>query len=176
MTSPVSAASSKVDLTGTGSADRTDQMDKDTFLKLLVAQMKYQDPSNPASSSELMSQTAVFSQVEALQGIATQNTSMLALQRAMSAGSLVGQTVSYTDSSGATQTGLVSAVTIATDTTGSMATVNGTSVEVGRITKVSVPGTTAAATTAAAAASSTAKAGTPADSAGTAATTGAPTT
>ena len=32
--------------------------DKDTFLKLLVAQLKYQDPSNPADSTQFLAQTA----------------------------------------------------------------------------------------------------------------------
>ena len=36
----------------------TDAMGSDTFLKLLVAQMKYQDPSKPADSTEMMAQTA----------------------------------------------------------------------------------------------------------------------
>jgi len=88
--------------------------------------------ANPASSSELMAQTATFSQVEQLQNIATQNTSLLALQRSLSAGALVGQTVSYTDSTGVPQVGVVSSVTIATDTDPSMATVNGVQVDVGR--------------------------------------------
>ena len=60
-------------------------MDKDTFLKLLVAQMKYQDPGNPADTNQLMAQTATFSQVEKLEELAKQNASMLALQRSSSA-------------------------------------------------------------------------------------------
>ncbi|SDX87667.1 flagellar basal-body rod modification protein FlgD [Modestobacter sp. DSM 44400] len=116
--------------------DRSDQMDKDTFLKLLVAQMKYQDPSNPASSSELMAQTATFSQVEQLQQIATQNAAMLAMQRATSAGTLVGQSVSYTAEDGTTATGKVSSVVIATDTSEAKAMVGGVAVPLGRITEV----------------------------------------
>jgi flagellar basal-body rod modification protein FlgD len=127
--------------TATTSVSRNDQMDKDTFLKLLVAQMKYQDPSNPASSSDLMAQTATFSQVEQLQQIATQNTAMLALQRATSAGSLVGQTVTYTAEDGTATTGKVGSVVIATDTSEATATVNGVAVPMGRITQVSAPST-----------------------------------
>ena len=52
-------------------------MGSDTFLKLLVAQMKYQDPSNPMSSSELMAQTATLTQTQALQTIADQNKQLL---------------------------------------------------------------------------------------------------
>ena len=98
--------------------ERKDQgSQKDMFLKLLVAQMKYQDPSNPASSSELMAQNATFTQVEKLEEIAKQNASLLALQRSSSAGALVGRTVSYTDETGAKQTGLVTSVRLGTDTT-----------------------------------------------------------
>lgn len=45
-------------------------MDKDTFLQLLVAQMKYQDPLQPTSNTEYISQYATFSQVEQMQNMA----------------------------------------------------------------------------------------------------------
>src|ERR687890_1438602 len=102
----------------TTTVERKDQgSQKDMFLKLLVAQMKYQDPSNPASSSEFMAQTATFTQVEKLEEIAAQNASMLALQRSSSAGALVGRTVTYTDETGAKQSGLVTSVRLGTDST-----------------------------------------------------------
>ncbi len=132
-------------VTGTGipftpatpTVERNDQLGKDTFLKLLVAQMKYQDPSNPADTNQLMAQTATFSQVEKLEEIAKQNASMLALQRSSSAGAMVGQTVTYTDENGATKTGRVSAVRLGTDKTEATAVVGGVPVAMGRITEVS---------------------------------------
>ena len=45
-------------------------MDKDAFLELLVAQMKYQDPLEPTSNTEFISQYAQFSQVEQMQNMA----------------------------------------------------------------------------------------------------------
>jgi flagellar basal-body rod modification protein FlgD len=111
-------------------------MDKDTFLKLLVAQMKYQDPEKPTDSSAFITQTAAYSQVEALQNISDQNTSMLAMQRATSAGALVGKSVSYTATDGTTTTGTVSSVRIATASTEAQATVNGVAVPVGRLTTI----------------------------------------
>lgn len=43
--------------------------DKDTFLKLLVAQMKNQDPLQPQDSAQFMAQLAQFSSLEQLTGI-----------------------------------------------------------------------------------------------------------
>lgn len=61
-------------------------MDKDAFLQLLVAQMRYQDPLQPTSNTEFVTQYAQFSQVEQIQNMAA--TSELAR-----ASSLVGQEV-----------------------------------------------------------------------------------
>ena len=39
------------------------EMDKDAFLQLLVAQMKYQDPLEPTSNTEYVSKYATFSEL-----------------------------------------------------------------------------------------------------------------
>ncbi|MCR4787348.1 MAG: flagellar hook capping protein [Lachnospiraceae bacterium] len=44
--------------------------DKDAFLQLLVAQMKYQDPLEPTDNSQYITQYATFSQVEQIQNMA----------------------------------------------------------------------------------------------------------
>lgn len=46
-------------------------MDKEAFLQLLVAQMQYQDPLEPTSNTEFISQYAQFSQVEQMQNMAS---------------------------------------------------------------------------------------------------------
>lgn len=76
----------------------TSGMDKDAFLQLLVAQMKYQDPMEPTSNTEYIAQYAQFSQVEQIQNMAA----TMELQRASS---LVGQEVyvKTTSSSGDTK-------------------------------------------------------------------------
>lgn len=73
-------------------------MDKDSFLQLLVAQMQYQDPLEPTSNTEFISQYAQFSQVEQMQNLAV----TADLQRASS---LVGKQVyaKTTNSSGETK-------------------------------------------------------------------------
>lgn len=44
-------------------------LDKDSFLQLLVAQMQYQDPLEPASSTEYMSQLAQFTSLEEMENL-----------------------------------------------------------------------------------------------------------
>lgn len=44
-------------------------LDKDAFLQLLVAQMKYQDPLEPTSNTEYISQYATFSELEQMQNM-----------------------------------------------------------------------------------------------------------
>jgi len=147
MTTPVGGMAGAATATATTQVDRNDQMGKDTFLKLLVAQMRYQDPSQPVDSSQMMAQTATFTQVEKLEEIAQQNASLLALQRSSSAGALVGRTVTYTDDSGASQTGVVTSVRLATDNSEAQAMIGGRAVAMGRITEVAASATPASATT-----------------------------
>lgn len=45
-------------------------LDKNAFLQLLVAQMKYQDPLEPTSNTEYISQLATFSELEEMQNMA----------------------------------------------------------------------------------------------------------
>lgn len=74
-------------------------MDKDAFLGLLVAQMKYQDPLEPTSNTEFVAQYAQFSSLEQMQNMSA----TLELSRAST---LVGQVVSVntTDSMGRSTT------------------------------------------------------------------------
>ncbi len=70
----------------TETAKNTSELDKDAFLQLLVAQMKYQDPLEPTENTEYISQLATFSQLEEMQNMTASST----LQRASS---LVGESV-----------------------------------------------------------------------------------
>lgn len=61
-------------------------LDKEDFLNLLVAQMKYQDPLQPQSNTEYVSQLATFTQVEATENMAH-------TAESLEAGGLIGKTV-----------------------------------------------------------------------------------
>jgi flagellar basal-body rod modification protein FlgD len=116
--------------------DRPDQMGKDVFMKLLVAQMRYQDPSKPMDSAQMMSQTAVFTQVEKLEQLVNQNASMLVMQESATAGALVGRTATYTNENGESVTGVVTSVQLATTSNEAAATIGGKKVAIGRLTEI----------------------------------------
>jgi len=96
--------------TGTaGSSKSGNTLGKDAFLKLLVTQMKYQDPLDPASNTEYVAQLATFSELEQMQNLNTMATNSQAL-------SLVGKYVTVktgsTTGSDNYQSGRVDYVTI----------------------------------------------------------------
>lgn len=78
---------------------------KDDFLKLLVTQMQYQDPLQPMDNTQFVSQMAQFTSLEQMQNVANSS-------RMTQATGYIGKTVIWTDSSGTSKTGTVSAVNI----------------------------------------------------------------
>ena len=116
--------------TQTGSASA----DKDMFLKLLVAQMKYQDPMNPTDSSEFLAQSAQFTALEKMSTTAEQVTQLVGLQMAFGASSMVGRTVTYPMEDGTSVSGPVSSVKFTS--TGPMLTVDGVDVPFADVTSV----------------------------------------
>jgi flagellar basal-body rod modification protein FlgD len=93
------------------------------FMQLLVAQMKYQDPSNPTDSSQFLAQSAQFTALEKMQAVADQTSQLVGLQVAFGASSMVGRTVSYPSSDGSIKSGIVTATRF--ESTGPVLQVNG---------------------------------------------------
>jgi flagellar basal-body rod modification protein FlgD len=85
-------------------------MNKDLFLKLMVTQLKNQDPMNPTDSSQFLAQTAQFTSLEKLDAVAQQTAQALTAQLTFGASGLVGRSVTYTGSDGAEQAGVVGSV------------------------------------------------------------------
>jgi flagellar basal-body rod modification protein FlgD len=122
------------DYVGKAGTTKTDapskDLDKDTFLKLLVAQMKYQNPAQPADATQFLAQTAQFTTVEKLTNIETSQQSLLTAQLQLGAANLIGKTVTYAvpdtskpvDKDGNQPTKLLTGVVTAASFTGSTPT------------------------------------------------------
>ena len=70
------------------------ELDKDAFLKLLVAQLKYQDPLQPSTNEDFIATTAQFTTVEKLDELAKQGANTALVNSLATAGALVGKQVS----------------------------------------------------------------------------------
>jgi flagellar basal-body rod modification protein FlgD len=119
----------------------TSKVDKDMFLKLMVAQLKNQDPMNPTDSSQFLAQTAQFTSLEKLTDVADQTTQALSAQLAFGASGLVGRSVDYTAADGSAKTGTVASVSFTSN--GPMLGIDGSDVTLNSVTGVSQTSTTA---------------------------------
>jgi flagellar basal-body rod modification protein FlgD len=118
MTSPISGTyptgtiTTPAPTTGTTNAADNATLSSQSFLQLLVAQLQYQDPSSPTDTSTLMNETATLSQIQTMQQLSTASTAQTAAANQQTATNLVGHTVTYTDSSGDSVSGFVSAANL----------------------------------------------------------------
>ena len=123
-------STSRSSSTDSSSATSSNSVDYNTFLQLLIAEMKNQDPTNPMDTSQYMSQFAQLSTVEQAMQTNSKLDALLSSQSLSQANGLIGKTVSFTDSTGASFSGKVVSVAINSD--GSIATLaDGTKVAVG---------------------------------------------
>ena len=132
-TSAITSTSTSTSTTTTGSSSSSSSstIDFESFLSLLTTELKYQDPTDPVSSTEYVSQMAQLSSLTQLNNI---NNSLGSSQ----AYSLLGKEVTYqtTDSSGdtITATGTVESVVISSGT--AYLVIDGSKVELSSVTQV----------------------------------------
>jgi len=65
-TSAAAPSTAQTNTTQTNSDDAADNVSETEFLQLLVAQIQYQDPTNPTDSTAFVTQLAQFSSLEQL--------------------------------------------------------------------------------------------------------------
>jgi len=80
------------------------------FLTLMMDQLQNQDPLNPSDPTQFLSELAQFTSLEQENSIATSSASSATQQQNAAALTLLGHTVTYTDSSGVPQSGTVSKI------------------------------------------------------------------
>lgn len=114
MTTPIAGvgALSAAQPTATPSSSSANgSLSSDAFLKLIVAQLQNQDPTQPTDTSAFMTQTATLNQIESTQQMTDAMSLLLRNGLSQQATALVGRTVTYQDADGKTQTGKVTGAT-----------------------------------------------------------------
>jgi flagellar basal-body rod modification protein FlgD len=111
---PISSATANPWANAGSSTDASNNasLNYNNFLKLLIAQMKYQDPTDPMDASEQIAQLATFSQVEQSIQTNTHLKSMLQAEALTRATDLIGK---YVKSADDTMTGKVKEVEVYAD-------------------------------------------------------------
>ena len=82
-------------------------------MKLLVAQLRYQNPMSPMDGQEYLAQAAQFAAVERLEGLATAQAEVIAYQKIAISASFVGRHVRGADALGDAVEGTVRSVKFA---------------------------------------------------------------
>ena len=88
------------------------QLGKDDFLKLLVAQLQHQDPTQPTDSSAFMGQLAQFSSLEQMTNISQSMDGLAAATSVTQGVDLIGRNITFTRADGSTGSGVAQSMTI----------------------------------------------------------------
>lgn len=132
-------------ITGAASNAPSSSLDKDAFLKLLVSQVKNQDPMQPQGSTEYVAQLAQFSSLEQMQnlndnivGLALLQQNNALMSQLTQSSSLIGQNVEWTDpETGDVHSGEVTSVKLQDGL--ALLEIDGEDVPLGNVTQVLGP-------------------------------------
>ena len=141
--SPITSTTSSAtnSLTGTATILPKQKLDQGDFLKLLTTQLSYQDPMNPMTDTQFISQMANFSSLEQMSSLSSNFEKYSSAQSVSAAQILLGSTVTL-GPDGEQVTGIVSEVR--TESGLPRLIVNGGSYDPATVTSVQMTGTTAA--------------------------------
>lgn len=78
-------------------AKKGSDIDKEAFLKLMVAQLKYQNPLEPLKDNEFMSQTASFNSLEQMTNLNSKMVDLISSQKTLYASSLIGKKIEWVE-------------------------------------------------------------------------------
>ncbi|TET32140.1 MAG: hypothetical protein E3J72_20635 [Planctomycetota bacterium] len=101
-------------LAETSSRSRS-RMTRDEFLKILIVQMKNQDPLDPLDNTEFLNQLSALENIEAVTTLADGIKDLQRLQNLVSASSLIGRTVRGIGGDGGLVAGIVTGASINPD-------------------------------------------------------------
>jgi flagellar basal-body rod modification protein FlgD len=115
------------------------------FINFLVTELQNQDPLNPTSSDQMLSQLSQIGQLESSTQLQTDLSGMVEQNQVSSASSMIGKQVTGTDANNLPQQGNVTAVQVQNNTV-NLTLDSGAIVPMANVTTIT-NGTTASATT-----------------------------
>lgn len=109
----------------------SDRLDKQAFMQLLMAKLKYQNPLDPIKDADFLNQQTMLAQVEKLDDLSKvlQNNSQLA-----QASSLVGKRVDVNELDGSTTTGTIQSISFSKGV--ASLSINGKDYDMSQISKI----------------------------------------
>lgn len=113
MTTTAGVSGSTSSYTGTAEGKQVGQLGKDDFLKLLVAQLRNQDPMKPMDDTQFIGQMAQFTSLERMQALDEQMGMLFRVEQLGQANGLIGKQIEANDiASGTTIKGTVDTVKV----------------------------------------------------------------
>lgn len=112
VTSTAASANTTSNTPQASSSSASATLDYDAFLRLLIAQMKYQDPTKPMDPSQQMSQLASFSNVEQSIKMNAKLDALMTSVNLSQADGMIGRTITSSDGS---VSGTIAAVRVTSD-------------------------------------------------------------
>jgi flagellar basal-body rod modification protein FlgD len=99
---------------GTTGTNGVNNLSTNDFLNLFITQLKNQDPLNPTSSNDFLTQTAQFSQLQGITQLNQNMSNLLSFQQITQGADLIGKKVTYLAADGSgSKSGVVSGVSVA---------------------------------------------------------------
>jgi flagellar basal-body rod modification protein FlgD len=113
-TSAASGINSNTTVPAESTANKSLNLEQDAFLKLLVAQLRFQNPMSPMDGKEFLAQTAQFAVVEKLEAMGKAQAELTSWQQALAGEGMVGKQVSGKSSTGLDVAGIVTGLSLTT--------------------------------------------------------------
>ncbi|HHW43965.1 MAG TPA: flagellar hook capping protein [Desulfotomaculum sp.] len=110
------------------------ELDKDAFLQILVAQMRYQNPLSPMDGNQFMAQMAQMTTMEQMVNLSKNMELLLRTQELSLSASLVGQQVTVVNGEGQDVTGRVEKISI--DENGIKVVIDGIAYDYDRVKEI----------------------------------------
>jgi flagellar basal-body rod modification protein FlgD len=112
-------------------------LDSDVFMKLLVTQLKYQDPGAPMDTNQMMAQSVQLSMMEKMTELSAGAKESFSLQMRTAAAQIVGSEVSFALPDGTSGTGVATSVSFASGVP--VVTVGDRKIPLDSISGISIP-------------------------------------